>query len=85
MHPDGILRKIRDKANMCELVSEVLAEPSHVEFLVEILRHEKSALKFGCEKLLRLASEQKPELIYPHFDFFVGLLSSRRMEGVKSI
>ncbi|TFH50680.1 MAG: hypothetical protein E4H01_01735 [Lysobacterales bacterium] len=71
-----ILQKIQDKTNMDELVSDVLAEPHHVEILVETLRHERSALKFGCEKVLRLVSEQKPELIYPYFDFFVALISS---------
>ena len=74
--PNQIVGRIRDKTDMNQLVAEVIAAPSHVDFLVETLRHEKSAIKFGIEKLLRLVSEQSPELIYPHFDFFVELLSS---------
>jgi len=30
--------------------------------------------RFGCAKALRIVSEERPDLLYPHFDFFVRLL-----------
>jgi hypothetical protein len=74
--PGRTIQGIRDKTDMNQLASEVIARPSQVAFLVETLRHERSAIKFGCAKVLRLVSEQRPELIYPYFDFFVELMSS---------
>ncbi len=44
--------------------------------LVEALKIEKSAKKYAYEKILRFVSERRPDLIYPHFDVFAGLLDS---------
>ena len=44
--------------------------------IFEGLSHDKGSIKFGCEKILRLISEQNPRLIYPYFDTFVELLDS---------
>lgn len=38
------------------------------------LKADKAPVKYGCAKTLRIISEQRPDLLYPHFDFFVGLL-----------
>ena len=48
---------------MNELVSDVLADRFQVVFLIEMLTHEKTTIKFGCAKVLRLVSEQNPELL----------------------
>lgn len=36
----------------------------------------RAAVRFGASKALRLLSERVPELLYPHFDFFVALLGN---------
>ena len=42
--------------------------------IIEGLKADKAPIKYGCAKALRIISEQRPDLLYPHFDFFVGLL-----------
>ena len=42
--------------------------------ILEGLNSAKADTKYGCVKALRLVSEQRPEVLYPHFDFFVHLL-----------
>jgi hypothetical protein len=48
-----------------ELIAEVLAG----------VGANRAGVRFGASKALRILSERMPELIYPHFDFFVALLS----------
>ncbi|MEK7674563.1 MAG: hypothetical protein AAB676_01845 [Verrucomicrobiota bacterium] len=42
--------------------------------LIAGLQADTARVKYGCAKVLRLVSERRPELLYPHFDFFVRLL-----------
>jgi hypothetical protein len=42
--------------------------------IIEGLKADKAPIKYGCAKALRIVSEQRPDLLYPLFDFFVGLL-----------
>jgi hypothetical protein len=56
--------------------SKVSRKPERVSELLSALSSEKARVKFGALKSLRLLSEREPELIYPHFDFFVSLLRS---------
>lgn len=44
--------------------------------LITAIDNEKGSIKFGCEKIVRLVSEKKPELVYPYFDFLVKFLDS---------
>ena len=44
--------------------------------IIEGLNAKKARTKYGCARILRLLSEKKPEILYPRFDFFVGLLDS---------
>lgn len=48
-----------------ELISEVIAG----------IGATRAGVKFGASKALRILSGRAPELLYPHFDFFVTLLS----------
>ena len=47
-----------------ELIAEVLAG----------FGAKRAAVRFGASKALRILSEQVPELLYPHFDFFARML-----------
>lgn len=53
---------------------EVLKYPETIPDLLEGLNAEKANIKYGSEKVLRLVSEERPELIYPHFDRFLEFL-----------
>lgn len=46
------------------LIQEVLAG----------LGAKRARVKFGASKALRILSERSPELLYPHFDVFAGML-----------
>jgi len=37
----------------------------------------KAAVRYGCAKVLIDLSEEHPEVLYPHVDFFVDLLNSK--------
>jgi hypothetical protein len=52
----------------------LIASPDRIAEWVEALRTEKGSVKYAYEKTLRLVSERRPELIYPHFDAFADLL-----------
>ena len=73
-----IIDKIAEKGSDKELLAqEVIDSPEIIPQLIDRLSDEKGSLKFGCEKILRLISEQKPMLMYPYFDSFVTLLDSK--------
>lgn len=59
-----------------EIAREVIGAPEYIPHLVEGLHHKQGRIKFGCEKVLQLISEQQPGLLYPYFDAFVELLDS---------
>jgi len=59
-----------------DVAALVVAEPELLSQVFEGLNVPKAAIKFGCEKTLRLISEKAPQLLYPHYDFFVALLDS---------
>jgi hypothetical protein len=71
---DAIERRGADTAALAE---KVIRDPALLPELVEGLAADTARVKFGCAKILRLLSERQPELLYPHFDFFVGLLDHK--------
>ena len=52
----------------------VLGNPRLLPDIFEGLNAQKSRIRYGCAKALRLISEQRPGVLYPHFDLFVHLL-----------
>lgn len=64
------------KNELDELLREVLSDNARIPLLFEIIRTDQGSMKFTCEKVIRLVSEQKPELIYPYFDNLVQMLDS---------
>ena len=59
-----------------KLDKETIESPELILQLLEGLNNSKGSIRLGCEKILRLISEQQPELIYPHFNTFAKLLDS---------
>lgn len=73
----SILEQLGQKGvDITKIVDRVIDKPKEIGELVEALKVEKRAVKFSYEKVLRLVSMRQPELIYPYFDVFVGLLDS---------
>jgi len=77
MAKSDILEQLGQKgADIPAFVERVIKKPKEIPVLIEALKVEKRAVKFSYEKVLRLASERQPELIYPYFEEFVDLLDS---------
>ncbi len=57
-----------------QLARKAICNPQLFSEIAEGLKAEKPRVKYGCAKALRLISEQRPDLLYPHFDLFVRLL-----------
>ena len=77
MAGESILEQLgRKGADIAGIADRVIDKPDEITELIEALKVETRAVKFSYEKVLRLVSERRPELIYPYFDFFVRLLDS---------
>jgi hypothetical protein len=57
-------------------MQSITRQSSSLDALCEGLSAASARLKYGSSKALMLLSEQAPELLYPRFDFFAGLLAS---------
>ena len=64
------------KRNFATLAKNTIRQPARLPEVFEGLNAEKARIKYGCLKLLRLISEQRPELLYPHIGRFFELLGS---------
>jgi hypothetical protein len=60
-----------------ELLNRVKRDFSLIPLLLKGVDHPKAAVRYGCSKVLMDLSEEHPEKLYPHFDFFVNLLDSK--------
>jgi hypothetical protein len=60
---------------VARVAERVKHKPELVEAVIAGVGSDKARVKFGAGKVLRVLSEQAPELVYPHFDFFVRLLA----------
>ena len=68
-----IARKGSDKAKIAD---EIISNPAEIPTILEGLNASRASIKFGCSKVLRLASEKSPEVLYPRMEFFVNLLDN---------
>lgn len=73
----SILEAVAKKKNKAEaLAKRVIRNPISLSELLEGIYSEKAAIKFKSAKILRIISEERPELLYPKWDFFEKLLDS---------
>ena len=63
-------------ADASVLAGRVIGHPGLIAELITALEVEKGTAKYGYEKVLRLVSERRADLIYSHFDFFTRLLDA---------
>ena len=63
-------------ADIGALADRLISDSQQIPELIHALQTEKSAKKYAYEKILRIVSERRPDLIYPHFEAFASLLDS---------
>jgi len=72
-----IVAQIAQKgADLPKITEKIIKNPECIPELIEGLLAPKGTTRYAYEKVLRLVSEKKPELIYPYFDTFVELLDN---------
>lgn len=63
-------------ANHEALAAQVIRQPEVLPEVFEGLTADTARVKYGCLKLLRIISEQRPHILYPSFEKFLPLLGS---------
>ena len=71
-----ILLFIEQKKEISQLVEHVIHHPEEIEVLIKEIQTNPRAVKFTCEKILRLITEKTPEICYPYFDFYSVLMDN---------
>ncbi|MDD3027841.1 MAG: hypothetical protein PHI41_07345 [Erysipelotrichaceae bacterium] len=67
---------LKAKTPVDALVKEAISNPGLIEQYLKIIDNAKGGIKFGAEKVIRLVSESRPELVYPFFQEIAGLIDS---------
>jgi len=69
-----IAKEISKKgADTTKIARYAMKNPECIKQLIEGVTAPKGSIRFGYEKVLRLISEEHPELIYPYFNIFKEL------------
>ena len=65
-------------ADPAALAARAAADPAFLQALLDGISPavQKAAVRSNASKTLQLLSETRPELLLPHWDYFVGLLAS---------
>ena len=61
-----------------QLAAKVRKDFNLIPDLIHGISSSKAAIRYGCGKILMDLSEEYPEKIYPHWDFFVNLLDYQK-------
>jgi len=74
---DDLLEKLADKSmSREELAEKVKEDYGLLPKIIEGVSSPKASIRYSCAKILNDLSEEKPEKLYPHMDFFIKLLDS---------
>ena len=72
------LGKLVDKSlTKEELLQKVTQNFDLLPKILDGVSSQKAAIRYGCAKVLIDLSEEYPEKLYPHIDFFINLLDSK--------
>ena len=61
-------------ADIAKVAAAAIKKPELIAECIEGVKAPKGTLRYGYEKVLRLISEQRPELVYPYFADFVAMM-----------
>lgn len=74
---ERLMKEIRTKAdNASQLAKVVIETTSLLSAVLGGVSSPESGVRFKCAKILKIMSEENPEVLYPHFDFFERLLDN---------
>jgi len=77
MSESRLLEQIAQKESDKEEISlEVIEKPGLLPEIIDGLGADKACVRYGCAKVLRIVSDEAPELLYPRIDYFIDLLDS---------
>lgn len=68
MDKEILINRLKTKPDLNLLIDEAIEDTTVLNSLIEIVLTETSSIKYVCTKIIRIVSEQKPELIYPYFE-----------------
>ena len=68
MDRESVLNRLKTKPDLNLFVAEVIRNAAILPVLFEIVLTETSGIKYTCSKIIRMVSEQKPELVYSYFE-----------------
>jgi hypothetical protein len=78
MNASNLLQRIERKgSDPAKIAAQVIKSPELIADIMEGLGADKPALKYGCDKILRIIGEKKPDLLYPHFNFLTTMLDCK--------
>ncbi len=66
----------KKRADKSKIADAVIKNRKLLSEVCEGLRSNKARIKYGCAKILRIISEEDPEILYSRIDFFFDLLDS---------
>lgn len=67
MDRESLLLRLKAKPDLNQLAAEAENSPEFLHTLFEIVRIERSTVRYSCTKIVRIVSEQQPDKIYPYF------------------
>lgn len=72
--PDELVKRIQEKPDEDQFISEVLENTDVIPLLFSIIETDKGKIKFYCNKVIQIISERQPQLIYPYFNEVANLI-----------
>ncbi len=75
---DELLQKLVDKSmTKEELFQKIKMDSTLLPIVLKGISSSKAAIRYGCSKVVMDLSDEHPEKLYPHMDFFIDLLDSK--------
>lgn len=68
MDKEILINRLKAKPDLNRFIAEAIEDTTILNSLFQIVLTETSSIKYVCTKIIRMVSEQKPELIYPYFE-----------------
>ena len=76
--PNDLLQKLVDKSlTREELLCKVRRDLAILPKVLNGVSSSRAAVRYACAKVLMDLSEEHPERLYPHMDYFIDLLDSK--------
>lgn len=73
---EELTQRIKAKPDQDEFIAQVRENPPLIPLLLEIIRQDPGTAKFFCGKVIRILSEEQPQLVYPFFAEIAALIPS---------